>query len=71
MRIAHGGWRTPILHRSCTENSNLVAILEELTNKTGGDLQPQVVTNDFAPLPPEKVTVLDGMAVFQAMGKPP
>ena len=45
--------------------------LEELPNKTGGDQQPENVTNVTAPLPPRKVTVIDGMAVVQAMGKPP
>jgi len=54
-----------------TDKSKLMAILEELPNKTGGDQQPEDVTNDTAPLPPRKVTVTDGMAVVQAMGKPP
>jgi len=51
-----------------TDKSKLMAILEELPNKTGGDQQPEDVT---ASLPPGKVTVIDGMAVVQAMGKPP
>ena len=42
-----------------------MAILEELPNKTGGDQQPEDVTNDTAPLTPRKVTVIDGMAVVQ------
>jgi len=53
-----------------TDKSKLMAILEELPNKTGGDQQPEDVANETAPLPPRKVTVMDGMAVVQAMGKP-
>jgi hypothetical protein len=56
----------------CTDKSKLMAILEELPKKTSeGDQQPEDVTPDSAPLPPKKVTVIDGMAVVQAMGKPP
>lgn len=55
----------------CTHKNKLMAILEKLPNKTGSDLQLEDVTNDTAPLPPRKVTVIDGMAVVQAMGKPP
>ena len=51
----------------CTDRSTLMAILEELPNKTGGYLQPEDVTNDGTPLPPKKVTVIDGMAVVLAM----
>ena len=54
-----------------TDKSKLMAILEELPNKTGGDQQPEDVTNDTAPLPPRKVTVIDGKALVQAMCKPP
>jgi len=54
-----------------THKSKLMAILEELPNKTGGDLQPEDVTNDTAQLPPRKATVNNGMAVVQVMGKPP
>jgi len=54
-----------------TDKSNLMAILEELPNKTGGDQQPEDVTNEIASMPPRKVTVIDKMAVVQAMGKPP
>ena len=50
---------------SCTAKSNLVAIVEELTNRTGGGLQPKDVTNDVAPLPPKKVAVLGGTVVVQ------
>jgi len=46
-------------------------LLEELPKKTSGDQQPAHETNDTAPLPPRKVTVIDGMAVVQAMDKPP
>ena len=41
-----------------TDKSKLMAILEELPNKTGGDQQPEDVT---ASLPPGKVTVIDGV----------
>ena len=48
-----------------------MAILEELPNKTGDDMQPEDTTNEGTLLPPKKVvTVIDGMAVVQAMGKP-
>jgi len=47
-----------------------MAILEELPNKTGDDVQPEDTTNKGTLLPPKKVTVIDGMAVVQAMGKP-
>jgi len=54
-----------------TDKSKLMAILEELPNKSSGDQQPQDVTNDTAPFPLRNVTVVDGMAVVQVMGKPP
>ncbi len=54
-----------------TGKSKLMGILEELTNKSGVDRQPEDVTNGTAPVPPRKATVIDGMAVVQAMGKPP
>ena len=46
-----------------TDKSKLMAILEELPNKIGGDQQPENVTSETAPLPRRKVTVIDGMAV--------
>jgi len=54
----------------CTDKSSLTAILEELPNKTGDDMQPEDTTNKETLLPPKKVTVIDEMAVVQAMGKP-
>jgi len=56
-----------------TDKSKLMAILEELPNqkKPDDDLQPQEVTNVGVLMLPKKVTVIDGMAVVQAMGKPP
>jgi len=55
----------------CTDKSSLMAILEELPNKTGDDMQPEDTTNEGTLLPPKKVvSVIDGMAVVQAMGKP-
>lgn len=50
-----------------------MAILEELPNqkKPDDDLQPQEVTDVGVPMLPKKVTVIDGMSVVQAMGKPP
>ena len=55
-----------------TDKSKLMAILKELPNqkKPDDDLQPQEVTNVGVPTLPKKVTVIDGMAVVQAMGKP-
>jgi len=41
-----------------TDKSKLMAILEELPNKTGGDQQPENVTNETATLIPRKVTVI-------------
>jgi len=55
----------------CTDNSKLMAVLEALPNEAGGYLQPEHVTIDTVPLPPRKVIVIYGMAVVQAMGKPP
>jgi len=55
----------------CTDKSWLMAILKELPNKTGDDVQPEDTTNEGTLLPPKKVvTVIDGMAVVQGMGKP-
>lgn len=48
-----------------------MAILEELPSNTGDDMQPEDITTDTAPLPPRKVSVIDGMAVVQEMGKSP
>ena len=45
-----------------------MAVLDELQNKTVCDLEPKDQTNDIAPLPPRKVTVIGRMAVVQAMG---
>ncbi len=53
-----------------TDKSKLMGILEELANKSGVDWQPEDVTNGTVRVPPRKVTVIDGMAVVQAMGKP-
>jgi len=41
-----------------------IGLLEKLPNKTGDDLQLE------DSLPPKKVTVIDRMAVVQAMSKP-
>jgi len=49
----------------------IICLLEELLNKTGGDLQPEDGTNDGTSMPLKKVTVIDRMAVVQIMGKPP
>jgi len=54
-----------------TDKSKLMAVLEDLPNKISVDLQPGDVTNDIVPLKPRKATVIDGMAIVQAMGKPP
>jgi len=54
-----------------TDKSKLVAVLEDLPNKISVGLQPEDVTNDIVPLKPRKATVIDGMAIVQAMGKPP
>ena len=55
----------------CTDKSKLMAVLEDLQNKIGVDLQPEDVTKDIVPLTPRKATVIDGMTIVQAMGKPP
>ena len=52
----------------CTDKSKLMAVLEDLPNKIIVDLQPE---NDIIPLTPRNATVIDGMAIVQAMGKPP
>ena len=52
----------------CTDKSKLMALLEDLPNKIIVDLQPE---DDIIPLTPRNATVLDGMAIVQAMGKPP
>ena len=56
----------------CTDKSKFMAILEELPKqKTVVDIQqPENIQSDDIPLPPKKVTVIDDMAVVQAMGKP-
>ena len=54
-----------------TDKSKLMAVLEDLPNKISVDLQPGDVTNDIVPLKPRKATVINGMAIVQAMGKPP
>ena len=61
--------------RPCTEKSKLMTILEEMPNekKTGDirvDQQPQSAATDICPLPAKSATVIDGMALVQAMGKP-
>ena len=53
-----------------TDKSKLMAVLEDLPNKISVDLQPEDVTNDIVPLKLRKATVIDGMAIVQAMGKP-
>ena len=45
-----------------------MAVLEDLPNKIIVDLQPE---DDIIPLTTRKATVIDGMAIVQAMGKPP
>ena len=52
----------------CTDKSKLMAVLEDLPNKIIVDLQPE---DDIIPLTTRKATVIDGMAIVQAMGKPP
>src|SRR6476469_9587304 len=66
----------------CTDKSKLMSILEELPNQdkpkdsqpvestTVTDVQPETTT-EYAQRPQKKVTVIDGMAIVQAMGKPP
>lgn len=66
----------------CTDKSKLMSILEELPNHdkskdgqqventTVADVQPETSTESVL-LPQKKVTVMDGMAIVQAMGKPP
>ena len=50
----------------CTDK--LMVVLEDLPNKIIVDLQPE---DDIIPLTPRNATVIDGMAIVQAMGKPP
>jgi len=38
----------------CTGKSSLMAILEELPNKTGADMQPEDTTNEGTLLPPKR-----------------
>ena len=45
-----------------------MAVIEDLPNKVIVDLQPE---DDIIPLTPRNATVIDGMAIVQAMGKPP
>ena len=45
-----------------------MAVIEDLPNKIIVDLQPE---DDIIPLTPRNATVIDGMAIVQAMGKPP
>jgi len=45
-----------------------MAVLEDLPNKIIVDLQPE---DDIISLKPRNTTVIDGMAIVQAMGKPP
>ena len=52
----------------CTDNSKLMAVLEDLPNKIIVDLHPE---DDIIPLRTRKATVIDGMAIVQTMGKPP
>ena len=49
----------------CTDKSKLMAVLEDLPNKIIVDLQPE---DDIIPLTPRNATVIDGMAIVQAMG---
>jgi len=51
----------------CTDKSKLMAVLEDLPNKIIVDLQPE---DDIIPLAPRNATVIDGMAIVQAIGKP-
>ena len=55
-----------------TDKSKLMSILEELPKQTvtTDDLQPESIITDGCPLQSRKVSVIDGMAVVQAMGKP-
>ena len=55
-----------------TDKSKLMSILEELPKQTvtADDLQPESTITDGCPLQSRKVSVIDGMAVVQAMGKP-
>ena len=57
---------------SITDKSKLMSILEELPKQTvtADDLQPESTITDGCPLQSRKVSVIDGMAVVQAMGKP-
>ena len=48
-----------------------VGLLEDFPNKISVDLQSEDVTNDIVPLKPRKATVIDGMTIVHAMGKPP
>lgn len=55
----------------CTDKSKVMGILEDLPKKsTGTGQQPEDVNPERTTPPPKKVTVIDGMAVVQAMGKP-
>ena len=61
--------------RPCTDKSKLMTILEEMPNgkrtgDSGVDQQPQSAATDNCPLPAKSATVIDGMALVQAMGKP-
>jgi len=50
----------------CTDKSKLMAVLEDLPNKIIVYLQPE---DDIIPLTTRKATVIDGMAIVQAMGR--
>ena len=52
----------------CTDKSKLMAVLEDLPNKIIVDLQ---LEDDIIPFTTRKATVIDGMAIVQAMGNPP
>lgn len=55
----------------CTDKSKLMGILENLPKKsTSTSQRPEDVNPEQTPPSPKKVTVIDGMAVVQAMGKP-
>ena len=55
----------------CTDKSKLMGILKDLPKKlTGSGQQQEDVNPEWSPPCPNKVTVIDGMALVQAMGKP-
>ena len=55
----------------CTDKTKLIGILKDLPKKlTGSGQQQEDVNPEWSPPCPNTVTVIDSMALVQAMGKP-